>query len=378
MKFSVHATEFAQALKAVQSVVDARPLMSIYGCVKVEANEDGLTVIGGTSEQQLSVAVTAIVDEHGAVALPLKELYGYVSVLTEEISVVSDRKGGITLKSGKMKSSVAGQDVDDFSVLSVEADPVFTAKSIPFADGISSVVFAAANELNGAKRILASVHVEVSVGGAGTMVSMSDARLAKYSFSANMIGTEDIAVNIPSSVIKPLCSALRGSDEFSMAIDNYVVCVTAGDNKFIFPQVVGNYVDWRLIFNRMNHDKFARADVTALSNAIRFSGVSAKSGETYLTTLAFDGSKQSLGISSRGVISNANADIGIDYNGEDIKMSFDVRVLQDVINFCSATGAEDIEFGMTNAGLPATIRPIGDNIADCMTMASPVRTLPTA
>ena len=377
MKFSVQAAEFAQALKAVQSVVDARPLMSIYGCVKVEANEDVLTVIGGTSEQQLSVAVNAVVEEEGVVALPLKELYGYVSVLSEEINVVSDKKGGISLKSGKMKSSVAGQDVDDFTVLSVKTEPVLTAKSQPFSDGISSVVFAAANELNGAKRILASVHVEVSVGGAGTMISMSDARLAKYSFSVNMIGNDDISINIPSSVIKPLCSALRGADEFSMSVDNFVVCVTAGNNKFIFPQVVGKYIDWRLIFSRMNPDKFARADVTALSNAIRFSGVSAKSSETYLTTLAFDGSKQSLGISSRGVISNANADIGIDYNGEDIKMSFDVRVLHDVINFCSATGAEDIEFGISNPSTPAIIRPIGEGIADVMTMASPVRTLPT-
>lgn len=378
MKFTVQAAEFAQALKAVQSVADTRPLMSIYGCVKVEANEDGLTVIGGTSEQQLSVAVNAVVEEEGAVALPLKELVGYVSVLTEEVNVASDKKGGITLKSGKMKSNVAGQDVDDFTVLTVKKEPVLTAKSQPFSDGVSSVVFAAANELNGAKRILASVHVEVSVGGGGTMISMSDARLAKYSFSANMIGTEDIAINIPSSVIKPLCSALRGADEFSMSVDNFVVCVIAGNNKFIFPQVVGKYIDWRRIFDHCNPDKFARADVTALSNAIRFSGVSAKSGETYLTTLTFDGKKQSLALASRGVISNANADIGIDYNGEDTTMSFDVRVLQDVINFCASTGAEDIEFEMANPGYPAIIKPIGDDVPDCMTMASPVRTIPTA
>lgn len=377
MKFTVQAAELSQALKAVQSVVDARPLMPIYGCVKVEAHDGGLTVIGGTSEQQLSVTVNAGVDEEGAVALPLKELYGYVSVLSEEINVVSDKKGGITLKSGKMKSSVAGQDVDDFTVLSVKTEPVLTAKSQPFSDGISSVVFAAANELNGAKRILASVHVEVGVGGAGTMISISEARLAKYQFSVNMIGTEDIAINIPSSVIKPLCSALRGADEFSMAIDNFVVCVTAGNNKFIFPQVVGKYIDWRRIFDHCELNKFARADVTALSNAIRFSGVSAKSGETYLTTLTFDGKKQTLGIASRGAISNANADIGIDYNGEDTVMSFDVRVLQDVINFCASTGAEDIEFEMANPGYPAIIKPIGDDIPDCMAMASPVRTLPT-
>ena len=381
MKFTVQAAEFAQALKAVQSVADTRPLMSIYGCVKVEANENGLTVIGGNSEQQLSVNVEADVQEEGAVALPLDELCGYVNILSEDISVVSDKNGGITLKSGKMKSNVAGQDVDDFSVLSVKTEPVLTAKSAPFADGISSVVFAATNDINGMKRILSSAHIEVGCGGNGSIVSMSEARMAKCSFSANMISEEEIAINIPTSVIKPVCTVLRKADEFSLFVDNHMVCVTAGNSKLIFPQVVGKYIDWKGVVSHCVPNRFARADTTALANAIRFSGVSSKSEKknstAHLVTLTFDEGKQTLSIDSRGVVSSANVSVGIDYNGEDTRMSFDVQVLQDVINFCSATGAEDIEFGISNPSTPTIIRPIGEGIADVMTMASPVRTLPT-
>lgn len=376
MKFTCQAADLMSALRAAQSVTDARPVRPIYECVLLDARKDGVTVTGGNSEQQISVKVEASVSEKGNVAVPLKVLIGYVSALSEEVNIVSDKHGGIVIKSGTLKAVVAGQDVDEYTVLGIDSDPIFTADASSFANAISSVSFAIGSDASAVKRVLLSAHVEVDVGGRGTIVTMSDRKMGRYYFPANMISDSPIEMNIPSSVIKPICSVLQGQDSFSVSTEGYVVCIKSGDRTFIFPQVAGKYVEWQRVLSNVKQDKFAKADISALSDAIRFSGVSGKNGETYLALLHFSGEEQSLVISSRGVISDSKAEISVDYTGEDIDIAFDVRVLQEVVNFCASTGASDIEIGMSQPSFTATVRPVCDS-DNCLAVIAPVRTQPT-
>ena len=376
MKFTCQAADLLSALRTAQSVTDARPVVQIYECVLINAKKDGVVITGGNTEQQVSSVIEASVNEKGTVAVPLKVLLGYVSALNGEVNIVSDKHGGIVLKSGSLKAVVAGQNVDDYTVLKVESDPVFDADAQYFSNAISSVSFAIATEQSTVKRILSSAHVEVDNGGHGTIIGMSDRKMGKYDFSVNMISESRVVINIPLAVIKPLCAVLQGQDRFSVSLDGYVVCVEAGTRTFIFPQVAGNYVEWEKVLTNVKQDKFARADVSALTDAIRFSGVSGKNGETFLALLHFSNTDQTLTISSRGIISDSKAVIRIDYSGEDIDIAFDVRVLQDAVTFCASTGAEDVEIGMSLPSYTASIRPIG-NTDDCLSVIAPVRTQPT-
>ena len=374
MKFSCQASDLMSALRAAQAVADARPVRPIYECVRIDADETGVTVTGGNSEQQISSHVEANVKEGGAVAVPLKVLSGYIGAVIEDVDITSDKHGGIVIKSGALKAVVAGQDVDEYTVLSLNSEPVFTADAASFSTAISSVAFAIGSDASAIKRILLSAHVEVDVGGRGTIVAMSDRKMGRYYFSANMISDKPLEINVPNQTIKPLCSVLQGQDDFAVYMDGYVVMIEAGTRTFIFPQVAGKYVEWQRVLSSSKQDKFARANIKALSDVIRFAGVSGKNGETFLASLHFDNEKQTMTISSRGVVSDSKADLSIDYTGDDIDIAFDVRVLQDAVNFCASTGAEDIEIAMSLPSYTAAIRPICGT-DDCLAVIAPVRTL---
>lgn len=359
MKFSCQATELMSALKAAQSVTDARPVRPIYECVLVEAEGNDVYVTGGNSEQQIRARVSADVQDEGIVAVPLKVLIGYISALTEEVEIASDKNGGITLKAGSLKAVVAGQDVNDYTIVNIDSDPVFTANASEFSNVISSAAFAA--NPNDEKRILKQVHVEVDEGGRGTAVAVSGKEMANCFFSANVISDNAVEVGVPLSVIKPLCSVLAKSETFALTMANHVVRIDTDDRTFIFPELVGNYIEWRNILKRINHDKFAKADIKGLADAIRFSGVSGKNGETFLASLHFSSKNQTLAIVSRGIISDSTAEIGVDYSGDDVDIAFDVRVLQEAVAFCAEVGAEDVEIGLSAPASIASVRPLTGN-----------------
>lgn len=359
MKFSCQATELMSALKAAQSVTDARPVRPIYECVLIEAEGNDVYVTGGNSEQQIRARVSADVQDEGIVAVPLKVLIGYISALTEEVKIASDKNGGIALKAGNLKAVVAGQDVNDYTIVNIDSDPVFTANASEFSNVISSVAFAA--NPNDEKRILKQVHVEVDQGGHGTAVAMSDRKMGNCFFSTNMIADSAVEVGVPLSVIKPLCSVLSKSETFALTMANHVVRIDTDDRTFIFPDLVGNYIEWRNILKRINHDKFAKADIKGLADAIRFSGVSGKNGETFLANLHFSSKNQTLAIVSRGIISDSTAEIGVDYSGDDVDIAFDVRVIQEAVAFCAEVGAEDVEIGLSATASIASVRPLTGN-----------------
>lgn len=376
MKFKCQATELLSALKTVQSVVDARPIRPIYECVRIDAEDQWIRVTGGNSEQQITVRMDATIKETGSVAVPLKVIVGYISAINDEVEIVSDKRGAISIKAGSLKAAVAGQDVNDYSIIKLEYDPLFTANAYAFANAISSVSFAIGSDTSAVKRILCSAHVEVDGGGRGTIVAISDKKLGKYCFSANMLSEYPVQMNVPSSVIKPLCSVLQGQESFSCMIENHVVMIETETRTFVFPEVAGTYVEWERVLTNVKQDKFARANIKALSDAIRFSGVSGKNGETFLALLHFDKDAQKMTMSSRGVISDSKAEIPVEYNGESIDIAFDVRVLQDAVNFCASTGAEDVEIGMSLPAYTASVKPVGCS-ADCIAAVAPVRTQPT-
>ena len=373
MKFSCHATELMSALKAAQSVTDARPIRPIYECVLIEAEGNDVYVTGGNSEQQIRARVSADVQDEGIVAVPLKVLIGYISALTEEVKIASDKNGKIALKAGSLKAVVAGQDVNEYTIVKIDSDPVFTANASEFSNVISSVAFAA--NPNSERRVLNQVHVEVDQGGRGTAVTMSDKKMGNCFFSANMIADSAVEVGVPLSVIKPLCSVLAKSETFALTMANHLVRIDADDRTFIFPELVGKYMEWRRILEHIKHDKFAKADLKGLADAVRFSCVSGKNGEAFLVNLRFSNKAQTLAIASRGVISDSMAEIGIDYSGDDIDIAFDVHVLQEAVAFCAEAGAEDVEIGLSASASIASVRPLTDNDSR-VAYVMPVRQLP--
>ena len=359
MKFSCQATELMSALKAAQSVTDARPVRPIYECVLIEAEGNDVYVTGGNSEQQIRARVSADVQDEGIVAVPIKVLIGYISALTEEVKIASDKNGGITLKAGSLKAVVAGQDVNDYTIVNIDSDPVFTANASEFSNVISSVAFAA--NPNAEKRVLKQIHVEVDHGGRGTAVAMSIEKMGNCFFSANMIADSEVEVGVPLSVIKPLCSVLAKSETFSLTMFNHVVRIDTDDRTFIFPEIVGKYVEWRRILEHVKPNKFAKSDIKGLADAIRFSGVSGKNGETFLANLHFSSKNQTMAIASRGITSDSMAEIGVDYSGDDVDIAFDVRVLQEAVAFCADAGAEDVEIGLSAPASIASVRPLTGN-----------------
>ena len=162
-------------------------------------------------------------------------------------------------------------------------------------------------------------------------------------------------------MVKPLCTALQGQEDFALCFDNHVVMVTAGNRTFIFPEVAGEYFNYRHILDFVQPDKFAKVDAQSLLNAIRFSIVSCKDGKEFRSKLLFNGSEQQMTIRTKSATAHSDTDIGIEYAGEDLAITFDIRSLQDIVNFCIESGADDLEIALMAPGRVAAVRPLNGN-----------------
>ena len=360
MKFSVSRETLLRPLSIMVGVVARRPTLPILSHVRIEANEQGLTLTG----LDLEVELTWHLDlQHleigGSVTVPAKKLSDICRSLSEgsllEFTLDEQR---IMVRSGRSRFVLATLPSSEFP--SMQLSPIKHQVTLPQGDLLNLIRrndFAMARQdvrfyLNGMYFELATNRLR-AVATDGHRLAMADA--------AVQIGeVETSSMIVPAKAVNDLAKLLDDVEEpITLIFGEQHFQANMANATFVSKHIEGRYPSYEQVIPR-NSDKLVVCDRLELRQKLsrisilvneKLQGIHLHLTENLLTLIAKNTDQE-----------EAEESINIDYQGEPLEMGFNVGYLIDVMDNVG-DDVEKVQIALSTPSSSALIQALGGNDA---------------
>lgn len=331
MLFTVNAQDLLDGLNTVTRALAARPAKQILEGVLVEATDAGINLTCSDGSLTIESVLTGDVKEPGRVVLPGKLFAELVRKLpggTVTIKVNENHSASIRCMSSK--SNLAGMNALEYPEMA-EVDSGVTVK-IPqnkLKEMISRVVFSIATDES--RQILTGCLLEITQDEA-RLVALDGFRLAMQKVFQPFelpAGQETLKSVIPGRVLNELSKILLDEEDFcTMLMGKTRMQATFGNTRLSTVLLAGDYIDYRKILPPAFKTQ-ARADRTAVQNAIDRASLMAREGKNNLIRMRFK--DNTLTITSNAELGDVLEEMDATLAGDPIEIAFNAKYITDVI-----------------------------------------------
>lgn len=356
MKLSADRNGLLNGLMRVLGGIEKKQTMQILGNVYLEANDQGLTLVGTDMEIQLSTHVDVMVDQSGRTTVNARKFSDIIKAAPNEATIqltLNDQWLNIQINRSQFRLAtldpdtfpVMKSDVDEISVSFVEHDLVALIESTQFAMAQQDVRYF----LNGLLLEISANQVR-TVATDGHRLAMSDQNIAT--------GVSDVRqMIIPRKTVMELLRLLNRDreDPISLQIGTNQICISVQDTTLISKLIDGRYPDYDRVVPKNNPKKVV-VNCQELRGALTRAAV--------LSSERFAGASFTLSGNSMVIEANnsdqetSQEEIGVEYHDDPIKISFNISYLINVIN---AIDTEDMVIELMAAESSALLRATEDN-----------------
>lgn len=372
MRFTANAKDLKAALKTVCGVIPAKGIIPAQSCVFIQAKDGTLTLSGRGEDIFVEAVCSCRVEEDGEALAPSRMLMDYVSLADDEISIATDAKNAMTIRSGKKKSSLLCVESDQFKPVGFEGNLLFTASGADFADCLSRVSFAVS--VDESRPQLCGVHLAVHPEEGKTVFVALDAfkislcRMNCGSFEGQHV-TE---LTVPNAALRLISSMFGGFEKLTMHSNTTSAMISADGMRLVFPLIVKPYPEYTRVTNQ-NYKTSLRVDSAAMLDAVNIASIAANADmkTKKCVQLDTDGENGLLRVSAVAAQTSASADVSAAQQGDDMSLFFNANYLKDVVSVCAKEG-EDMELDFTTATGVCRIVPLSSALG-LTTYILPVR-----
>ncbi len=369
MKLSCLQENLARGLSIVSRAVASRSTLPITQHVLMRTDQGMLMLSATNLEIAITTWIGAMIEEEGAITVPHRLLADWVNTRPSDRIDLDvggpdeDGTGGgssvLHLACGRAVTHINGADAADFPpVPQVDTGTAIDIDPSVLRSGISLVAFSAATDES--RPVLTGVELKLSESSV-VMAAADGFRLAVYSGQISQAVDEEIKVIVPartmqevqrlaseqSSPVKMTLSPERGQAMFKLEHVEIVSQLLQGS----FP----NYD--QLIPER--YETRAVMELDDLKRATQSASVFARDGSNIvrlemMPQEASEGGQ--LKVSARSEeVGDSLDELDIDQmEGEDAKIAFNVRYLQEIVN---VLGRGKVAIEVTNSSSPGVFRP---------------------
>ena len=313
----------------------------------------------------LQIAITnwvpAAVTEDGAITVPARLLSEFVSSLpSAEIAIsVAPRSRQAQISCARNEATISGMDADDFPPIPTISE----GDTIPLEPGalrgaIDHVVFAAATDEN--RPVLMGVHLRIDEERL-TLAAADGFRLAVYHLDIAAAPAESIEIIVPARALQEVSRLLADQEE---PVELHVnsarsqVLFRLSDVELTAQLIQGTFPAYSQLIPS-EYQTRAVLDASQFLREVRTAAVFARdgSGIVRLVMSGGDGEPAKITISARAEEQGDHqGEMDATVEGEDAKVAFNSRYLQDVLQVL-ASGQIALE--STGASNPGVFRPVG-------------------
>ncbi|WP_303908376.1 DNA polymerase III subunit beta [Thiohalomonas denitrificans] len=354
MRFTISREALLRPLQVVGGVVEKRQTLPVLSNILVNAEPDRVTLTGTDLEVELTAAVPVIGADTGDITLPARKFMDICKALPEgaEIDITVDGEKA-RFRSGKSRFTLATLPAAEFPATEAIAGAFeFEIPQGELRHLIEKTQFCMANQ--DVRYYLNGLLLEFNAGSLRT-VATDGHRLALSDRIAEQTGTEQRQVIIPRKGVMELFRLLVDSKELCrVQLNTNHIKVELPNIGFTSKLVDGRFPDYERVVPK-GGDKIVTADRESLRQALVRAAI--LSNEKY-RGIRLELSNDQL----RAVVNNpeqeeAEEELDVDYQGEELEIGFNVAYLLEAIN---AIDEEQVEITLSDANSSCLVRGLGN------------------
>jgi DNA polymerase-3 subunit beta len=377
MKFKINRQKFMSALQDVMKAISSRTVVPILTGVKLEAAQRGITLTGSDSDITIKSFIPAeendeiIVEqiEEGSIVLDAKYFPDIIRKLPEEtVEIEMDEQLKVTVRSGKAKFNLNGQDPDEYPLIpELQTDDGFEISTTSLKALIKQTVFAVATMES--RPILTGVQIKL-LENKLTFSATDSHRLAMQEISIPESQTEITSLVIPGKSLNELNKILMDSDEtVEISVTNNQILFRTKNLYFLSRLLDGKYPETTRLIPEESKTAL-QIKTKELLHTIDRASLLAKDDHNNVVRLITNDDNSAQITSNSPEVGTVTEDIGIEsMEGEDLKISFSSKYMMDALK---AIDFDEVKIEFTGAMRPFIIRPVnGESI---LQLILPIRT----
>lgn len=355
MHIRVNRQNFLSAMRVVEKAIKENKIKPILSCVYIKVKDGKLNFCGTNLENTIKTFIS--IEE----VIEAGEIAFHYGIIDEYLKEIKDEIISLRVEKGNNLFIESEDSVTEFAVFSAEDYPnsfdeinlddsnfKFELPSNELVDIFEKIVFAADTADNIAMNCIRIDSVLKHLH----FVATNTYRLAflKKAMSRDI---ENFSVSVPADAVNSIIKILKGSDNDSIKVyqDYSHLYFVYRDITIVTKLIELRFPDYIKILTNSSYDKKMTIAVEKFTSILKRVSIFSRSNfeSKYATTYKFENNKMS--ISALNDIAKINEEVPVNFMGEDLKISLNVKFLLDFIQNISKEKEIEIEFMLSNSSV---------------------------
>jgi DNA polymerase-3 subunit beta len=364
MNISCLQENLSKGLSIVGRAVAVRSTLPQTSHVLIATDNGRLKLAATNLEIAITSWIGAKVEEEGAITVPARLLGDFVNSLPNEPIEMSlaPRARQLRIVCARNEAAVAGMDASDFPPIPAIREGVsLTLDPLSLRTAINQVEFAAAGD--DTRPVLTGIHLLREERNL-TLAAADGFRLAVHTLSLEQEASERTEVIIPARAMREVNRLLADEEEpIEMTINSSrsQVLFRLKNVELVAQLIQGTFPNYSQLIPK-DHTCRAVVDVAEFLRETRIAAIFARDGSGIIRIQVTPGEELSPGkliISARAEeLGDNRGEIDASMEGEEAKIAFNSRYLQDVLQVldCSQVALET-----SGPSSPGVLQPVGQD-----------------
>ena len=370
MRIQTSQAALERGLSIVSHAVAARHSLDQLRHVHFTVDDDGVRLTATDTEIALIAHIDAAISEPGAITVPHRFLHDLVSSLDGgdiELSVAPDSQVMQIRAGDANESSIHGMRADSYpNIPGVGDGDTIKIVAGEFREALRHVVFAAATD--DGRPVLTGIHFRFGdeknkeQNDRLTLAAADGFRLAVYHMQVITDLTEPVQITVPARALREL-ERLLSDEESSVEVylhsDRSYVRFHLPGTQMTAQLIQGNYPSYDQLIPSEYQTRVVLAG-DALQQSVRSAAVFAResSGIVRLRFNGDGGAESGITLTARAEeLGNHRGQVGASIEGEDSRIAYNVRYLQEALQV--ASGPAEIAMETSGPSNPGVFRVVG-------------------
>ncbi len=349
MKIICEGLDLSDALLKVSKACSTRTTNPILECVKITAENDGITLIATDGEISIRRKMRAEVLEEGAVCVPGKFFADFIKRLENEQITLSTEQDCVQIRYADSESSMQMLNADDFPAIEANiGENRVELLTKDLKELIAKTTFCCAQD--DSRPILKGVLIRTQDGRI-CFTALDGYRMAVCKKEILSLHGE-ISIICPGRTLNEI-GRMLGADEdrIDIFVQKNMLMVSIDDTVLTSRLYEGEFVNVSNIVPRSFAGEVV-VDKNALDESVERAAVLARTDKNSVVTL--DVYEGGIGVSSNTSIGRVNEAVKAELTGKDVQIALNCKYLTECLN---AASDEKVKIGFNGPVSPCVMTP---------------------
>jgi DNA polymerase-3 subunit beta len=364
MKIDIEKKDLLSLLVKTQNIVEKRNTMAVLVNVLLDADKNVLQVFATDLEVSLTDSCSCKVHAPGKLAVNAKNLFEIIKELFDgPLTLIKKENNWLEIKQGKYTSKIVGISSDEYPIFPTsQLNEFIEVDAQLLKDMIDKTIYSVSND--DTRYHLNGVLFEVQPEKGFRMVATDGHRMSLVNKDFKTPHIQSFhGVIIPRKgihEIRKLIESVNGKIQISIEGSQFVLKC---EKTIVMVRLIeGKYPNYQQFIPQKINQKLSLNREILLSSFKRVALLANQKSKAVLFSI----SKGKIEISSNNPeMGDAREEIEVDYQGQDMKIGFNAKYIQDILN---SIQDEKIDFEINDQLSPTLMRPHDDKNYTCIVM----------